>query len=144
MPSREIIFCQNVFSSWKRRNTPRFRTLLLGKEAVETFFYKCSNSGIYESTPQPITGNKVVGAVMLLTKFLSRKISPEKSLDFLSQKSVLLPALGARVKRRGFSPAAAARHSQSARVHTDLRQKHVSPPKIRVEPALEWKWKLVE
>jgi len=31
-----------------------------GKEAVKTFFYKCSNSGIYESTPQPITGNKVV------------------------------------------------------------------------------------
>ena len=42
-------FCtQNVFSSWKRfkrRNTPRFRTLLFGKEAVKTFFYKCSNSG---------------------------------------------------------------------------------------------------
>jgi hypothetical protein len=31
---------------------------------------------------------------MLLPKFLSRKISPEKSLDFLSQKLVLLPALG--------------------------------------------------
>jgi len=30
---------------------------------------------------------------MLFPKFLSRKISPEKSLDFLSQKSVLLPAL---------------------------------------------------
>ena len=30
---------------------------------------------------------------MLLPKFLSRKISPEKSLDFLSQKSVLRPAL---------------------------------------------------
>ena len=30
---------------------------------------------------------------MLLPKFLSRKISPEKSLDFMSQKSVLLPAL---------------------------------------------------
>ena len=29
---------------------------------------------------------------MLLPKFLSRKISPEKSLDFLSQKSVLRPA----------------------------------------------------
>jgi len=29
---------------------------------------------------------------MLLQKFLSRKISPEKSLDFLSQKSVLQPA----------------------------------------------------
>ena len=24
---------------------PRFRTLLFGKEAVKTFFYKCSNSG---------------------------------------------------------------------------------------------------
>ena len=31
---------------------------------------------------------------MLLPKFLSRKISPETSLDFLSQKSVLRPALG--------------------------------------------------
>ena len=41
----------------------------------------------------PINGNKVVGAVMLLPKFLSRKISPEKSLDFLSQKLVLRPAL---------------------------------------------------
>jgi len=30
---------------------------------------------------------------MLLPKFLSRKISPEKSLDFWSQKSVLRPAL---------------------------------------------------
>jgi len=29
---------------------------------------------------------------MLLPKFLSRKISPEKSLDFLSRKSVLRPA----------------------------------------------------
>ena len=49
--------------------------------------------GENESTPQPINGNKVVGAVMLLPKFLSRKISPEKSLDFLSQKLVLRPAL---------------------------------------------------
>ena len=31
---------------------------------------------------------------MLLPKFLSRKISPEKSLDFLSEKSVVRPALG--------------------------------------------------
>ena len=30
---------------------------------------------------------------MLLPKFLSRKISPEKSLDFLSEKSVVRPAL---------------------------------------------------
>ena len=30
---------------------------------------------------------------MLLPKFLSRKFSPEKSLDFLSRKSVLRPAL---------------------------------------------------
>ena len=30
---------------------------------------------------------------MFFPKFLSRKISPEKSLDFLSQKSVLRPAL---------------------------------------------------
>ena len=38
------------------------------------------------------SGNKIVRAVMLLQKFLSRKISPEKSLDFWSQKSVLRPA----------------------------------------------------
>ena len=39
-------------STQKRRNTPRFRTLLFGKETVKTFFYKCSNSGRNESTPQ--------------------------------------------------------------------------------------------
>jgi len=39
-------------STQKRRNTPRFRTLLFGKEIVKTFFYKCSNSGRHESTPQ--------------------------------------------------------------------------------------------
>jgi len=33
-------------------------------------------------------------------------------------------------------PAVTARHSQSARVHTDLRKKNVFPPKILVEPAL--------
>ena len=33
-------------------NTSRFRTLLFGKETVKTFFYKCSNSGRNESTPQ--------------------------------------------------------------------------------------------
>jgi len=37
-------------------------------------------------------GNKVVQAVISLQKNLSRKISPEKSLDFLSRKSVLRPA----------------------------------------------------
>jgi len=37
---------------------------------------------------------------MLLQKFLSRKISPEKSLDFWSQKSVLRPALLARFSGR--------------------------------------------
>jgi len=36
---------------------------------------------------------------MLLPKFLSRKISPEKSLDFLSQKSVVRPALHVLVSR---------------------------------------------
>jgi len=39
-------------STQKRRNTPRFRTLLFGKETVKTFFYKCSNSGRNESTQQ--------------------------------------------------------------------------------------------
>ena len=73
MPTREGIYCRNVFSSWKRRNTSRFRTLLFGKEAVKTFFYKYSNSGKMNPLPQPINGNKVVGAVMLLPKFLSEK-----------------------------------------------------------------------
>jgi len=41
---------------------------------------------------------------------------------------------GARGKRRGFSPAATARHSKSARVHTDSRQKKISQ-KFQVEPA---------
>ena len=45
--------------------------------------------------------------------------------------------LGARGKRRGFSPGAAARHSQSARAHTDSRQKTVYSQKYQVEPALE-------
>jgi len=39
-------------STQKRRNTPRFQSLLFGKETVKTFFYKCSNSGRNESTPQ--------------------------------------------------------------------------------------------
>jgi len=38
---------------------PDFERFFLEK-AVKTFFYKCYNSGIYESTPQPINGNKVV------------------------------------------------------------------------------------
>jgi len=37
--------------------------------------------------------NKVVRAVISLQKNLFRKISPEKLLDFWSQKSVLRPAL---------------------------------------------------
>jgi len=40
---------------------------------------------------------------MLLPKFLSRKISPEKSLDFLSQKLVLRPASGTIDKPHVFS-----------------------------------------
>jgi len=36
----------------KRRNTPRFRSLLFEKEIVKTFFYQCSNLGRNESTPQ--------------------------------------------------------------------------------------------
>ena len=47
---------------------------------MKTFFYKCSNSRVYESTPQPIYGNKVVGASnaspeIPLPKNLSRKIA---------------------------------------------------------------------
>jgi len=39
-------------STQERRNTPRFRILLFGKETVKIFFYKCSHSGRNESTPQ--------------------------------------------------------------------------------------------
>jgi len=46
------------------KENPQILTLLFEKEAVKTFFYNAS------------------------PKFLSRKISPEKSLDFWSQKSV--------------------------------------------------------
>jgi len=66
-------------SVWKR-----------GREKEEE---KKNKIGENECTPRPIIENTVVGAVMLLPKFLSRKISPEKSLDFFSQKSVLRPAL---------------------------------------------------
>ena len=59
LPTREGIFCQNVFSSWKRRNTPRFRTLLFGKEAVKTFFYKCSNSGKMNPLHSQLMGTKL-------------------------------------------------------------------------------------
>jgi len=82
------IFLERFFG-----NTPRFRTLLFGKEAVKTFFYKCSDSGVYESTPQPINGNKVVGAVMLLPKFLSEKSHRKIARFFVSKIS---PATGVR------------------------------------------------
>ena len=91
LPTREGNYCRNVFSSWKRRNTPRFRTLLFGKEAVKTFFYKCSNSAKMNPLHSQVM-EQSCRAVMLLPKFLSRKISQEKSLDFLSQKSVVRPA----------------------------------------------------
>jgi len=39
-------------STQKQRNSPRFRILLFEKETMKTFFYKCSNSGRNESTPQ--------------------------------------------------------------------------------------------
>ena len=54
-------YCPNVFSSWKRRNTPRFRTLLFGKEAVKTFFYKCSNSGRLNPLHSPLMGTNLYG-----------------------------------------------------------------------------------
>jgi len=53
----------------KTKETPRFRMLLFGKETVKTFFYKCSNSGRNESTPQ--TQNNV--------SWISSKAEPEIS-----------------------------------------------------------------
>ena len=91
---REIT-ARTMFSSWKRfkrRNNPRFRCFFWEKRPWKRFSTNVVIRG-KESTPQLIDGNKVVRAVMLLQKNLSRKISPEKSLDFWSQKSVLRPAL---------------------------------------------------
>jgi len=80
---------------------------------------------------------------MLLPKFLSRKISPEKSLDFLSQKSVVRPALDGTLKisRNIFmSKSEISRHIYSNScvllnfptnecfTITDLPRKRVSPP----------------
>ena len=45
-----------------------------------------------ESTPQPINGNKVVGAVMLLPKFLSRKKLSRKYRSIFASK--ISPATG--------------------------------------------------
>jgi len=73
---------------------PQISKASFWKRGRENVFLQMFYFGENESTPQPMNGNKVVGAVMLLPKFLSRKISPEKSLDFLSRKSVLRPALG--------------------------------------------------
>ena len=60
-PVGRINYCPNVFSSWKQRNTPRFRTLLFGKEAVKTFFYKCSNSGRLNPLHSQLMGTKLYG-----------------------------------------------------------------------------------
>jgi len=49
---QKLIRLPALASTQRRRNTPRFRILLLGKENVKTFFYRCSNSGRNESTPQ--------------------------------------------------------------------------------------------
>jgi len=59
LPTREGNYCQNVFFSWKRRNTPRFRTLLFGKEVVKTFFYKCFNSGKMNPLHSQLVGTKL-------------------------------------------------------------------------------------
>jgi len=44
----------------------------------------------------------------------------------------------ARGKRRGFSPAAAVRHSPPSRAHTDVVQKNIFPRFFRMKPALLW------
>ena len=88
MPTREGNYCQKVFSSWKRWNTPRFRTLLSGKEAVKTFFYKCPNSGKMnplhsQFREQSCTGSNAAPEIPLqknlsrkIARFLVSKISP--------------------------------------------------------------------
>ena len=72
---------------------PQISNASFWEKGRENVFLQMFYFGENESTPQPINGNKVVGAVMFLPKFLSRKISPEKSLDFLSPKLILRPAL---------------------------------------------------
>ena len=53
---------------------PRFRTLLFGKEALKTFFYKCSNSGKMNPLEQSCRGRNASPEIPL-PKNLSRKIA---------------------------------------------------------------------
>jgi len=51
---------------------PQISNASFWKRGREKVFLQMFLFGENESTPQPINGNKVVGAVMLLPKFLSR------------------------------------------------------------------------
>ena len=72
LPTREDKLLPERVLFLETKKHPRFRTLLFGKEAVKTF---CTNVLIRGKWIQStdIDGNKVVRAVMLLQKFLSRK-----------------------------------------------------------------------
>ena len=79
-------------SLFGNEGTPQISNASFLKRGRENVFLQMFYFGENESTPQLINGSKVVRAVMLLQRNLSRKISPEKSLDVWSQKSVLRPA----------------------------------------------------
>ena len=85
-------FSTKTCSLLETKEHPQISNASFWKRGRENVFLQISNSGIYESTPQPITGNKVVDKSCFSRNSSPEKSSPEKSLDFWSQKSVLLPA----------------------------------------------------
>ena len=94
-PIGREITARTMFSSWKRfkrRNTPRFRRFFLEKRPWKRFSTNVLIRGKWIHSTANWWEQSCTG-IMLLQKNLSRKISPEKSLDFWSQKSVLRPAL---------------------------------------------------
>jgi len=81
-----VLFLETI----QTKEHPQISNASFWKRGRENVFLQFGEN---ESTPQLINGNKVVRAVMLLQKNLSRKISQEKWLDFWFQKLVLRPAL---------------------------------------------------
>jgi len=77
---------------------PRFRRLLFGKEAVKTFFYKCSNSGKMNPLhrhwwEQSCTGSNAAPEIPLqknlsrkIARFLVSKISPATGVNLFTWK----------------------------------------------------------
>ena len=80
-PLERIHYCQNVFSSWKRRNTPDFERFFLEKRPWKRF---CTNILIrgkwIHSTD--IDGNQVLGRNAVPQIPLQKKALQKKALDF--------------------------------------------------------------